>query len=106
VRPQKNTITGEEEQFYLPSEEQVVDKSFNYGRSHRPFLKLGTQVKANDVVIAKYMPNRERKNEMRVTRSRPTNTESSTRSSPTRRKQYGQWWYSFCKLRLANIEPP
>jgi DNA-directed RNA polymerase beta subunit len=34
-------------------------------------LKLGTQVKANDVVIAKYMPNRERKNEMRVTRSRP-----------------------------------
>jgi DNA-directed RNA polymerase beta subunit len=79
---QKNTITGEEEQFYLPSEEQVVDKSFNYGRSHRPFSKLGTQVKANDVVIAKYMPNRERKNEMRVTRSRPTNTESSTRSSP------------------------
>jgi DNA-directed RNA polymerase beta subunit len=56
---QKNPITGEEEQFYKPTDEQVVNKSQCYDKiTETGFPKLGTLVGANDVVISKYMPNR------------------------------------------------
>jgi hypothetical protein len=54
---QKNPITGEEEQFYKPTDEQVENKSQSYDKITETGW-LGTHVTSNDVVISKYMPNR------------------------------------------------
>jgi DNA-directed RNA polymerase beta subunit len=50
-------ITGEEEQFYKPTDEQVENKSQSYDKITETGW-LGTHVTSNDVVISKYMPNR------------------------------------------------
>jgi DNA-directed RNA polymerase beta subunit len=57
---QKNPITGEEEQFYKPTDEQVVNKSQCYDKiTETGFPKLGTLVGANDVVISSTQPREE-----------------------------------------------
>jgi hypothetical protein len=51
----------------LPSDEQVVDNRSTTARSRHHFPET-VPLKANDVVIAEYMPNRAKRNATRVTR--------------------------------------
>jgi DNA-directed RNA polymerase beta subunit len=74
---QKNPITGEEEQFYKPTDEQVVNKSQCYDKiTETGFPKLGTLVGANDVVISQ-VPNRGRRGATPATRCARTSTAPS-----------------------------
>jgi DNA-directed RNA polymerase II subunit RPB2 len=106
---QKNTITGEEEQFYLPSDEQVVDKSFDYSKiTATGFPKLGTSVKANDVVIAKYMPNRgeEERDASYALKTNEHGVIDKIIANGEGNSTVNGDGYSFCKLRLREHRTP
>jgi DNA-directed RNA polymerase II subunit RPB2 len=106
---QKNTITGEEEQFYLPSEEQVVDKSYDYSKvTETGFPRLGAEVRANDVVIAKYMPNRgeEERDTSYALKTNEHGTVDRIIAKGANNETVNGDGYSFCKLRLREHRTP